>query len=188
MKCSDLTFSTYSRSFSEKNNTSLFLKDFISTNRWITKLDLTKLFVYEDKDFLSTAIIEGCIYNPAMEVKYRDAPLYHHSKYTLLNQFSAVRAEARQEDYIKALCQLTDKLITDKNFPKEILKVIMGELLRPYEHFRTAEGFESDGMHIKPLSRYNPAIEEVSEFMGDETPLVPLSGYNPAEEASEING
>jgi len=167
LKCSELAISASVQNAMDMNMIPDYLNFFISQNKHIAKLDISKICQMIGTDILSEAIVLGCSNNPRIEVKYSDV-LYTKNNipfnFKYYFDLSEIRMDTVKENFIKSLLQVANKLAADHGFPKEIIAHIMRDYVDPYHYMETTSMFQPDGQHITALLGLDHTNDIVADF------------------------
>lgn len=167
LKCSELAISASVQNAMDMNMIPDYLNFFISQNKHIAKLDISKICQMIGTDILSEAIVLGCSNNPRIEVKYSDV-LYTKNNipfnFKYYFDLSEIRMDTVKENFIKSLLQVANKLAADHGFPKEIIAHIMRDYVDPYHYMETTSMFQPDGQHITALLGLDHTTDIVADF------------------------
>lgn len=167
LKCSELAISASVHNAMDMSMIPDYLNFFISQNKHIAKLDISKICQTIGTDVLSEAVVLGCYDNPRIEVKYSDVMYSKNNipfNFKYYFDLSEIRMEPIKEDFIKSLLQVAHKLATKLGFPKETIAHIMHDYVDPYHYMETTSMFQPDGQHITALLGLDHTTDIVADF------------------------
>ena len=167
LKCSELAISASLHNPMDMSMIPDYLNFFISQNKHIAKLDISKICQTIGTDVLSEAVVLGCYDNPRIEVKYSDVMYSKNNipfNFKYYFDLSEIRMEPVKEGFIKSLLHVINKLVTDHEFPREIVAHIMRDYVDPYHYMETTSMFQPDGQHITALLGLDLTTDIVADF------------------------